>query len=261
MARQGRRHPGPIITAQDPWLPAGEHGGPRQVLSERQRMRLMAVASIVRFRKGERIYAAGAPAKAAYTLISGIATSYVDGVGRITGFLYPGDLFGLSEGGRYVNTAVATTAVTAYSLPLANVRRFLLDDPELDVEVIVKLCHELRLAQRHALLLSQRHAVSRLAMFLDQQEHLQAVRGERSFEIYLPMSRSAIAGYVGLSLATLSRAFATLTADGVIESRDLRHVRILDRAALQALLAAPPLHRRQGDGADRTELEKDVLND
>ena len=258
MSRRTERHPGPIIYAHDPWLPGKERGGSRQLLTERQRKRLMALASIVRFKKGECIYEAGRSAKATFNLLSGVATSYVDGVEHITGFIYPGDLFGLSEGGKYINTVIATTAVTAWSLPLANVRRFLLDDAELDVEVIVKLCHELRQAQRHALLLSQKHAVSRLAMFLDLQEHLQAVRGERSFEIYLPMSRSAIAEYIGLSLATLSRAFSTLVADGVIESRNLHHVRIVDHAALDQLLTMLPSRRQKGDGADRSHLEEEL---
>lgn len=257
MARS-ERHPGPAIFADDPWLPGKERGGSRQLLTERQSKRLMAVASIVRFRKGEHVYDAGGPAKAAYNLLSGVATSYVDGIRHITGFIYPGDLFGLSEGGSYINTVVATTAMTAWSLPLASIRRFLLEDAELDIGVIVKLCHELRQAQRHALLLSRRHAVERLALFLDLQEHLQIMRGERSFEIYLPMSRSAIAEYVGLSLPALSRAFATLAADGVIESRNLRHVRIIDRAALNRRLTMPSLHTKMGDGEDRTDLEEDA---
>ncbi len=260
MPRYNDHHPGPTIYAEDPWLP-GTTGGSRQLLTERQRKHLMTMASIVRFKKGEQIYRAAQPARAAYNLISGAATSYADGIRHITGFIYPGDLFGLSEQGRYLNTVVATTTATAYRLPLDNVRRFLLDDAELDIELIAKLCHELRQTQRHALLLSQKHATSRLAMFLDLQEHLQSVRGERSFEIYLPMSRSAIAEYVGLSLATLSRAFSALASEGVIESRNLRHVRIVDRAALQRLVAAPPLYRTTGDSEDQTELERDLRDE
>jgi hypothetical protein len=66
---------------------------------------------------------------------------------------------------------------------------------------IIQACSLLVFRQQgwHALLLSQKLAVTRLALFLDLQEHIQAVLGERSFEIYLPISRSAIAEYIGLS--------------------------------------------------------------
>lgn len=124
----------------------------------------MDVASIVRFKKGEHIYRAGQPAKAAYNLISGIAISYARHLRHIRALSTPGDLFGLSEQGRFLNTVVASTATIAYRLPLANVRRHLLDNAEPDIELITKLCHELRQAQRHALLLSRKHATSRLAM-------------------------------------------------------------------------------------------------
>jgi len=82
---------------------------------------------------------------------------------------------------------------------------------------------------------------------------------QRSFEIYLPLSRSAIAEYIGLPVTGRTEprlcAFATLVANGVIESRDLRHVRIVDRAALGRLIAMEPLRKRRGNGEDRSILE------
>ncbi len=96
---------------------------------------------------------------------------------HIVSFFHSGDLFGLSEEGRYSNATKAATPVVAYKIPLSALRRILDNNPNLDVNVIVKLCEELREAQRHALLLVQRRATTRLSMFLDLQQHLQAVRG------------------------------------------------------------------------------------
>jgi CRP/FNR family transcriptional regulator len=48
-------------------------------------------------------------------------------------------------------------------------------------------------------------------MFLQLLEQIQAARGERSTEIYLPMNRSDIGEYVGMSLEAVSRAFRSLT--------------------------------------------------
>jgi CRP/FNR family transcriptional regulator len=108
-------------------------------------------------------------------------------------------------------------------------------DADLEFHVIAKLCHELRQAQRHAFLLAQKHAVSKLAMFLQLQEHVQSANGIPPSEIYLPMNRSDIADYVSMSLAAVSRGFRSLEARGVIEYRDRRHVRVVDRKALEWL--------------------------
>jgi CRP/FNR family transcriptional regulator, anaerobic regulatory protein len=66
-------------------------------------------------------------------------------------------------------------------------------------------------------------------MFLQFLEQLQGARGEKTAEIYLPMSRSDIGEYIGTTLAAVSRAFRTLTARGIIKVRDRRHVKIVDR--------------------------------
>ena len=73
-------------------------------------------------------------------------------------------------------------------------------------------------------------------MFLDLQEHLQIVNDEPATEIYLPMDRSSIAAYLGLTLAAVSRAFRTLTSKTIISSRDRHHVTILDRDAFNRIV-------------------------
>ncbi len=78
-------------------------------------------------------------------------------------------------------------------------------------------------------------------MFLDMLEHLQAARGEPVAEIYLPMDRSSIAAYLGLTLAALSRAFRLLSAKQIVSSRNRHHVKILDRDAFNRLVDMTPV--------------------
>jgi CRP-like cAMP-binding protein len=237
-ASASSRPGGPAIRAIDPWLSGKFSAGKsRQLLSEEERARLATIASIVRFKKGEKIYSDGKPAEAIFNIISGIVKVYksaANGGEHIAGFLYPQDLFGLSEEGRYTNSAKAITPVTAYALPVPALRRRLSKDAELDFHLIAKLCHGLREAQRHALLLAQRHASSKLAMFLQLQEHVQSEKGALT-EIYLPMDRSDIADYVGMSLAAVSRGFRALAAQRVIKIRDRRHVKVIDRKMFEKL--------------------------
>ncbi|QAY96823.1 hypothetical protein CWB41_14665 [Methylovirgula ligni] len=233
-----KRMAGPEIYAVHPWVLGNLGKGARhQLLSDDERARLSKIASIVRFKKGEEIYRDGDEADAAFNIISGVvATHRKEGDGdNVASFLYPGDLFGLSEEGCYVNTARAATPVVAYKMPLLAVRRMLDSNADLDVDVIIKLCEELREAQRHAMLLAQKKAITRLVMFLDLQEHLKTSRGESAPELYLPMDRSNIAAYLGLTPAALSRAFRTMITDGIIAFRDRRHLRILDRDAFNRL--------------------------
>ncbi len=229
---------GPSIRAVDPWLPGNPRKGERhQLLTEDERARLAKIAVLVRFGKGDAIYREGDPAEAVFNVVSGVVTAYralADGE-HVTSFLHGGDLFGLSEEGRYANGTRAATAVVAYKIPLPAMRRILSTDAGIDVDVIVKLCEDLRQTQRHALLLAQKRATTRLAMFLDLQEHLQLSRGEPSLEIHLPMDRSSIAAYLGITLAALGRAFRMLSSKRIIHARNRRHVKILDREAFNRL--------------------------
>jgi CRP-like cAMP-binding protein len=76
-------------------------------------------------------------------------------------------------------------------------------------------------------------------MFLELQEHLQMTdSGKAASEIYLPMDRSSIASYLGLTPAALSRAFRMLVSRQVIFCRDRHHVKILDREAVNRLADA-----------------------
>jgi CRP-like cAMP-binding protein len=232
---------GPAIRAIDPWAPSA--GRIHQLLTDDERTRLAVIASIVRFKKGEIIYREGDRANAVFNIISGTVTAYKeapDGSEHIVAFLLPDDLFGLSGERRYANSAKAITPVAAYRLPVTALRKHLSKDARLEFHVICKLCEELRQTQRHAFLLSQRKAISKLTMFLQLIEQLQIARGEPTAEIYLPMDRSDIGEYSGLTLAAVSRAFRSLTTRGIIKFRDRRHVRIVDRSAFEKIAGDPP---------------------
>jgi CRP/FNR family transcriptional regulator len=232
-------HQGPAIRALDPWaLQRLSRDRTHQLLSDEERSRLAVIASIVRFKKGAEIYRENDRADAVFNIISGVAKAYKcspDGKEHIVAFLFPEDLFGLAQEGRYANSLKALTPVTAYRIPITALRSRLAADAGLEFHVIAKLCHELRQTQRHAFMLASRRAVSKLTMFLQMLEQLQTVNGGSTNEIYVPMDRSDIAEYIGTTLAAVSRAFGTLTARGILRSRDRRHVKVIGRSAFDKL--------------------------
>lgn len=233
---------GPAILAVDPWIPGNpSRGKMHQLLTAEERTQLAVIASVVRFKKGEEIYRSGAKADAIFNIISGVVKSCTGGASdadsAIVAFLFANDLFGLSEEGFYTNSAKAVTPVTAYRVPVTALRARLSKNAGLEYHVICKLCHELRQAQRHAFLLSQRRAETKIAMFLQMLEHLQAAKGEPTGAIHLPMDRSDMADYLGMSLPAVSRTFGRLTARGIIRNGDRRHVTIVDREGFESIVA------------------------
>jgi len=136
---------GPAIRGVDPWAPSA--GKMRQLLSEEERARLAVLASIVRFNKGEEIYRKGQRADAIFNIITGVVKTYQtapDGSEHIAGFLFPDDMFGLAEEGRYTNSAKAITPLAVYRFPVSALRSRLARDADLEFHVICKLIHELR---------------------------------------------------------------------------------------------------------------------
>jgi CRP-like cAMP-binding protein len=230
---------GPAIRARDPWLPGNSgHRRTHQLLSDGERARLAVISSIVRFKKGAEIYREGEDAGAIFNIISGVVKVYTQGPGNgelVGAFLFSEDLFGLAQEGRYVNSAKAVTPVTVYRIPIAALRTQFSADATLEFHVIAKLCHELRQAQRHAFVLACKHMVAKLTLFLQMLEQLELAKGEPVNEIYIPMSRSDIADYVGASLPAISRAFRTLTTRGVLQVRNRQHVKIVDQRAFEKL--------------------------
>jgi len=231
---------GPAIRALDPWVSSG--GRMRQLLSRDERARLAALATVARHKKGEIIYRQGDPADAVFNVVTGAVAAFrngPDGREHMVAFLLPDDIFGLSAECRYANTTRATTPVTLYRIPVTTLRNHLLRDPALEFHLICKLCQELRQSQRHALVLSQRRATAKLVMLLHLIEELQIAKADNAAEIFLPMHRSDIGEYLGMTLSAVSRAFAALTRRGIIKPRNRSHVRIVDRAAFDRLAADP----------------------
>jgi len=205
----------------------------------RERADLALLSSFVRFRRGEQLYREGDRIDALFNIVTGIVKSYTtppDGNQHIIAFAFPDDLVGLAQGRTHTTSAEALTAVTAYRMPMTAIDARLRSDPELEFYLICQLSHELHQAQRHALLLSRHRAITRIGLFLQMLEAQQPAQRGSSPEIYLPMKRSDIGAYVGISLEAVGRSFRTLANRGAIVVRDRRHIRIINRAALEAAI-------------------------
>jgi CRP/FNR family transcriptional regulator len=211
-----------------------------RVLTPRQRQELESLSTLVTINARGTVYRAGTHAGAVYICREGALKSFRElpsGKRRIMAFLFSRDLFGLSERGRYLNTVQALTRAVCYRIPIEPLQAVLRKDAELEFQFLCKLVHELREVQYHTVMVGRRSAAGRVAMFLTLLEKNLASDGTKRTTIPLPMSRSDIAEYLGLSLEAVSRACTQLTKDKLIAFDSSRFVRVLDRARLDKLVA------------------------
>jgi CRP-like cAMP-binding protein len=206
-------------------------------LNDDQRQRLLGIATRIDVRARGFVYKEHAAAGAVFICGEGAVKSFRDlssGRRRVVGFLFRGDIFGLAENGRYVNSAQATMPSLCYRLPLEQLVPILLQDPALEFNMMLKITHELREAQRHNILVCSRSAKVRLAACIKMLENSPlppTVPGT----IPVPMTRTDIADYLGLTIESVSRATRELTTSGVIKFNGTRAVRVVNREKFEQL--------------------------
>ena len=211
------------------------------VLTERQRTELGRIALRLRLPARKVVYREGAAAQSIYSVAEGFVKSYreLPSGRRVVGaFLFPRDLFGLAQKGHYVNTAQTISPATLYKFPLNELVALLKQDGEMQFQFLLKVTHELREAQRRTILLGRRDAAGRVAMFVALMAEEPGSFCRETRQVSLPMTRSDIAAFLGLSLESVSRASAELERRGLIEFEGRHTARITDPVRLARLVAA-----------------------
>lgn len=148
-----------------------------------------------------------------------------DGRRVITGFLYPGDIVGLSLGGRYLYSAEAVSTVTVRRVARRQFDFVVANNDRLRPQVFALVSDEMAAAQAQMVLLSCKSAEERLCSFLLSTFRQVGPCGQDPATFELPMGRGDIADYLGLTIETVSRTFTKLIARGIIriDSISARH--------------------------------------
>ena len=160
-----------------------------------------------------------------------------DGRRQILGFRFAGDFLGLSTGADYVYSAEALNESRLCRFPRKKLDGLRERFPRLDRRLLSLSIEELTAAQEQLLLLGRKTAEERLVSFLILLSQGQVRRGLKPDPITLPMTRSDIADYLGLTIETVSRTFSALKTKGLIELQDTTHVHLVDRDKLEEIAA------------------------
>jgi CRP/FNR family transcriptional regulator, nitrogen fixation regulation protein len=186
--------------------------------------------TILKFLKGEIVYAQGDPATDWFEVVTGTVRTcylYSDGHRQLTGFFYSGDVFGI-DSGHYSSSAEAVTAVT-----LRRCGRGFGEDAKLTEAPPVPGAYQRALNNAHAciFLLGKRTATQRMAAFLLATAQRLVIK--RAFA--LPMSRSDIADHLGLTIHTVSRTLSEFVRRNLISLNGPQMITIEDHTGLVLL--------------------------
>jgi CRP/FNR family transcriptional regulator len=172
-------------------------------------------------RRGDYLYRAGDPSDGCFIVRSGVYKTFAVNTGGeeyVTGFYYPGEILGLPglARGTQEESAVAIETGTA-----CRVRSDTL--PALwslgGGESLLRLLgtHD-RLATAARITLSQSKADCRVARFLLELSERMSAHGRDPNVLPVPMTRTDLASYLGMTLESLSRVFSRLTRARLISA-------------------------------------------
>jgi CRP/FNR family transcriptional regulator len=168
--------------------------------------------------------------------------THEDGWTRITGCHLPGEIFGFSgiNEGQYRSTARTLEDSLVCEIPFDELEDLCRRMPDLQSRLFHLMSRRLVEDQELAAqFLHKRPARKRVAAFLLGLSTRAARRGESGMELRLPMSRTDIGNYLGITLETVCRELARLEKDGIITIHK-RKLSILDLPRLREPLCEQP---------------------
>lgn len=189
--------------------------------------------------RGEHIYRSGEDFTAVFAIRSGYVKTYRitdDGEEQITGFYFPGEIFGVDgiSKHKYVNSAKALESSAICEIPFERFQELTFELPGLQTHFFQLMSQEIANDQQLITMLSKKTAEQRISTFLLMIAMRNAERGLSETRFRLAMSRTDIGNYLGLTVETVSRVLSRLSKEGVIDL-DQKEVSIVDLEQLRAL--------------------------
>ncbi len=197
------------------------------------------IAVNVAFRCDDSIVTKGERAAFLFYVTLGTVRVYArigNGRRQIMGFRGIGSLVGLSLEDRYACSAEAVGTVRARRIPRKDLETQIDRSPHMKQRMLGIVLNELVQAQDHILLLGRKTAMEKLATFLLQQSRQQEADGGGSLSLMaLPMPRTDIGDYLGLTTETVSRTFSLLRRDRLIRFHPRGMVEVIDFGRLETV--------------------------
>lgn len=184
----------------------------------------------------EHVFFEGDEREHIYEIVEGVVSVYTvmpDGRRQVISFCYPGTLLGFGHADKYLYNAEALSPVKLRCYPAGALERVAAERPELSQSLMSFMMAELAATRDQLLTLGRKSASEKIASFLlDLSKHNCDVE-EDPRVLHLPMTRSDIADYLGLTIETVSRNFTKLRTEGIIDLDHSAKVFVRDMDALE----------------------------
>jgi len=200
------------------------------------------------YQAGQVIVWAGERMDFVASVIEGVASltqTMEDGRTQMVGLLLPSDFLGRPGRDRASYTVTAVSDIRLCCFRRKPFQQMMTSNPRLPARLLEMTLDELDAAREWLLLLGRKSAREKIASFLtilarrEASQHRTEPQGE--IRLTLPLTRDAMADYLGLTLETVSRQMSALKRDGVIVLTGSREVLLPDYDLLLA---------ESGDDAD-----------
>lgn len=196
---------------------------------------------------GAEIVGEAEPTTALGSIVTGVVALHKtleDGRRQMVGLLFPSDFIGRPFRSLAPYDAVAVTPVRMCLFHRNRFEEILRTSPSLERRLLEMTLDELDAARDWMMLLGRKTAKERLAsllMILARREANLLKNAPRTgMTVSIPLTREAIAEYLGLTIETVSRQFTALRKNRVLDLPDRKTARIVDLDALQVLAKEDP---------------------
>ena len=196
------------------------------------------IVSTLTLHPGQSAIVEGEPAQDLFNVIRRVREALQAPAGRSAAdhrLPVSGDFLGIAYNDTYAYTAEAITDVKLCRFPRRRLDALLPDHPTLERRLLGEAAHELVAAQDQMLLLGRKTAMERVTSFLSMLAKRAARMRKSTENLEVPMTRTDIGDYLGLTTETVSRAISRLRDDKIVSVATRGQIVILDREALERL--------------------------
>jgi CRP/FNR family transcriptional regulator len=199
---------------------------------------LDSIVTEVQLRPKQALFFEGDPAEYVFNVTQGtirVVKYLADGRRQITGFLFPGDFLGLAHNGSYIYGAEAITSATLCQYREGQLQALIDESPRLARRLLAVTSNELFAAQDQMVLLGRKTAREKIASLLLTLVRRSERRGQPRDVVHMPIARSDLADYMGLTVESVSRTLSQMRKEGLIYYGAKKQVYLRRRQLLENL--------------------------
>ena len=189
--------------------------------------------------KNEHLYREGDEFTSVFAVRSGAVKAYHitgDGQEQVTGFYFPGEIIGMDgiSKDRHVCSAKALETSAVCEIPFHRLEELSTQVPSMQRHFFQLMSQEITNDQQLITLLSKNSAEERIAALLVSISARNARRKLSKTSFRLPMSRTDIGNFLGLTVETVSRVISRFNKQGLIVV-DSKEITLLDLEGLKEI--------------------------